>query len=368
MLDQTSKTHFSGSYAPEDVQFLLKPIEIEATPVAEKERLIQSGEVHYSEMISEERRPSQRYLDIFENARERGDERIAREMVGLSLAIKEDIDAGRLPSEITLCSLVRAGLPFGVVLLRELKALGADVVHFGISIIRDKGLDHNAMAKVMAERNADGIIFVDGWTGKGAISRELRRSWLEICGTEPTFLVQADPAGFAQYSGSHEDWLIPSGLLGACVSGLVSRSIVSKDHIGPQDFHGCRLLDDQADIDRSRELVDAITLKAINCRGKIPAIRTTATKRVDLRYQSENCVNNIASKFGVDNMNRIKPGIAEATRAVLRRRSERVFLSDADDPDVEAIVQLCCEDGLKIEVDASITGPYRALTLIEKVS
>lgn len=367
MFDLKTQTHFSGSYEPDDVEFLLKPINIEVTSVAEKERLLQSGEAHYSEMISEERRPSQRYVEIFEKARRRGDERIAREMVGLALAIKEDIECEKLPKEITLCSLVRAGLPFGVVLVRELRALGIDAVHFGISIIRDKGLDRNAMNRVMADRNPAGIIFVDGWTGKGAISRELRRSWLEIGGTEPIFLVQADPAGFAQYSGSHEDWLIPSGLLGACVSGLVSRSILSKQHIGIDDFHGTRLLTDQADIDRSRELVDAITQKAVAHRGLVPAIRTTLSKRVSLRYECEACVTNIAAMFDVDNLNRIKPGLAEATRAVLRRRPERVFLANADDPDVEAMVQLCREDDVDVEVNPDITGPYRALTLIQKV-
>ena len=45
---------FSGSYDPDDVTFLLKPVRLEPTAVAEKERLIQSGRRHYSEMISRE--------------------------------------------------------------------------------------------------------------------------------------------------------------------------------------------------------------------------------------------------------------------------------------------------------------------------
>ena len=42
---------FSGSYVAADVQFLLRPISIENTTIEEKERLIQSGKKHYSEMF-----------------------------------------------------------------------------------------------------------------------------------------------------------------------------------------------------------------------------------------------------------------------------------------------------------------------------
>lgn len=43
---------FSGSYLPDDVQFLLRPVTIDMTPVELKEQLIQSGQKHYSDMLS----------------------------------------------------------------------------------------------------------------------------------------------------------------------------------------------------------------------------------------------------------------------------------------------------------------------------
>ncbi|HAI50604.1 MAG TPA: hypothetical protein DCM53_14630, partial [Enterobacteriaceae bacterium] len=45
----TDFTPFSGSYLPQDVHFLLQPVEIEMTPVDQKEQLIQSGARHYSD-------------------------------------------------------------------------------------------------------------------------------------------------------------------------------------------------------------------------------------------------------------------------------------------------------------------------------
>ena len=43
-------TTFHGSYAPEDVTFLLKPAEVALTDVSTKEALIQSGEVSQAEV------------------------------------------------------------------------------------------------------------------------------------------------------------------------------------------------------------------------------------------------------------------------------------------------------------------------------
>ena len=61
MTDSTQ--HFSGSYRQEDVEFLLTPMALEPIlDLAEKERMIQSGQRHYSEMLSPESLPSPAYL------------------------------------------------------------------------------------------------------------------------------------------------------------------------------------------------------------------------------------------------------------------------------------------------------------------
>lgn len=366
MLDTTRTiTH---SYAPEDVMPLLTPIEIAPTDVAEKERLIQSGKAHYSEMISEERRPDPRYLEIYEDALSRHGGRIAGDIAVIACGIAAEIAAGSLAPQISLCSLVRAGLPYGVLLRRALDRLGIDVAHYGVSIIRDRGLDANAMAHVQAERpNAD-ILFVDGWTGKGAISKELSRAWRALSGEDPRLVVLADPSGHAWMSGSHDDWLIPSGILGANVSGLISRSILKSGLLGPDDFHSAMVVDHLSDIDTSRDFVDRVTA---DLDGALAAARPAVFNPdhcATLRAQAAVCVGSIADRHGVDNLNRIKPGIAEATRAVLRRRPHKVFLRDDRDPDLAALVHLCRHDDIVMEVNATVTGPYRVITLIEKVS
>jgi len=62
-------TPFAGSYTLNDVQFLLKPMMTLAdTPVHVKEALIQSGQKHYSEMLTHESLPPDDYLPLFYRA------------------------------------------------------------------------------------------------------------------------------------------------------------------------------------------------------------------------------------------------------------------------------------------------------------
>lgn len=361
---------FSGSYPPEDVTFLLKRVRMSPTLVEEKERRIQTGAAHYSEMISEEPRPDPRYLALFEAACASGVPRLARDVRALTGQVLDLVRAGWLNREVTLCSLVRAGVPYGVLLRRDLERAGLDVSHFGVSIIRDRGLDAVAMRHVLARRPADGVIFVDGWTGKGAIATELDRSWRAIADRAPLLAVIADPCGRADLCASREDWLIPSGLLGGNVSGLISRSILRSDLIGEGDFHGCLLLEHLADLDVSVTFVNRVDTRlcevGTGCAADPEADPDAAVR---FRAAADETVNAIASRFGVRNLNRIKPGIAEATRAVLRRRPERVLLrSAAGDPDLAALFHLCERDGVPVVADAALTGPYRAITVIQETT
>src|SRR6185369_7635153 len=90
---------FSGSYDLDDVIFLLKRVHIEPTPIAEMERLIQSGR-HYSEMISAEHLPSPAYLRVFHGALQRQKARFARHLFALACRI-----ATIHAAEVTLVSL-----------------------------------------------------------------------------------------------------------------------------------------------------------------------------------------------------------------------------------------------------------------------
>lgn len=353
---------FSGSYKTGQVEFLLRPLVMTMTNIKEKEQLIQSGQRHYSEMLSQEPEPSPRHLHIFHAALEAGGERLALESVKLAKAIHQQL--GDQP--IILVSLVRAGVPLGVILHETLRDLGVESHHYGISIIRDRGIDHAALDIIEARHGTAGIVFVDGWTGKGAITGELKRTLAGRPGypVMPRLAVLADPCGCSWLSASGDDWLIPFGILGAPVSGLVSRSVWTE-----QGLHGCVLCDHLAEYECSQLVADVAT--AHRQRLNLEDIEACVWAREyaeSLAQASARVIDDLANKYAISNRNRIKPGIAEATRAVLRRVPDHVLVRSMSDPDVSLLVHLAKETGIIITEVGDALGPYRAVTIIKKVS
>lgn len=359
----TAAKVFSGSYDSADVTLLLNPVGEEAAArlyvdPAAKERLIQQGQRHYSEMISPERPPSAAYMDIFNTAMDRHAARMGREVATLVMALAERVDG-----PLTLCSLVRAGLPLGVLLQRGLKVLGRDSYHCGISIIRDRGIDAIALGQILDCRPAQGVVFVDGWTGKGAIAGELERTLLSWTDLPPRLVVLADPAGRAWLAAGYDDWLIPSGILGSTVSGLISRSILN-DHVAPAGtLHAAIDLKALAPFDVSRQFVDTIETQMLAALRHGPP--SLCEPDGELRARSSAVIDAVARRYDIANRNRIKPGIAEATRAVLRRAPELVLVAAGSDPDLDGLRYLAHQAQIAIETPEMPISPYRAITVIK---
>ncbi|MEG0482757.1 MAG: tellurite-like stress resistance cysteine protease StiP, partial [Acinetobacter sp.] len=169
IIDQTLvKLGFHGSYRPEDVTFLMQVDDIQPTDVEEKEYLIQSGKMHYSQMISVENPPTEEHMKHFHHAFEQGALRLAEEVQKIGNSLLQ-----RFPQQpIVLISLVRAGVPLGVLFkhylsTRHLVSQNAtdqnlniqnhDVHHYGISIIRDRGIDFAALQAIIEQHGAENI-------------------------------------------------------------------------------------------------------------------------------------------------------------------------------------------------------------------
>ncbi|MEG5264701.1 cysteine protease StiP domain-containing protein [Pseudomonas sp. JDS28PS106] len=352
----------SGSYLPDDVHFLLRRVELQPTAVEEKERLIQTGRKHYSEMISQESAPGEAHRHLFERALDHNGDRMAADVQALALALANEC-AGR---EIVLVSFVRAGLPLGVLLRRALLDLGRQAVHYGISVIRDRGLDPVALEAIIGAHGASNIVFVDGWTGKGAISGEIRRSLAQDSRfpEEPRLVVLADPCGAAWLAASAQDWVIPSGILGATISGLVSRSIWPAEG----GLHGCMVYDHLREHDVSRSFIEQIEQRR-QALSLVPRVQPwTPDQRATLQAAAQQVIAGLAQRFAIDNLNRIKPGIAEATRAVMRRVPDHVLVRSKADGDVQLLMHLTEKAGIEVEEAGAELGPYRAVTLIRSLS
>ena len=353
-------TGFSGSYLTSDIQFLLRQKNIAVTDIAEKERLIQTGQKHYSEMLSTEPIPSNVHQALYQQAIDTYGLRMARDIQSLALALKPLQVRGQL----TLVSFVRAGVPVAILLTRALRALGVKVQHYGISIIRDKGLDALALTAIIEQHGADSIIFVDGWTGKGAISRQLTASLADDnrFSGQPRLVTLADPCGYAWLSASAEDWLIPSGILGATVTGLVSRSLYNAD-----DWHSCNSCTHLQEYDVSQSFIETIDQlrQTISSDNIIASQVWTVEQQQRLQQQSLDVIRHFSHRYAIQNINHIKVGIAEATRAVMRRVPEYVFVRELSDPDVALLVHLAQQAGINVlEVGAELER-YRAVTIIK---
>ncbi|WP_426101577.1 cysteine protease StiP family protein [Massilia sp. TSP1-1-2] len=353
--------NFSGSYRSGDVRFLLKPLDmLDFVDIPEKERLIQSGQRHYSEMLSPESLPSERYLNVFRQACKANMARMAQDCLTLARLIAE-----RRTGAITLVSLARAGTPVGVVLKHLLASIGRGVEHYSVSIIRDRGIDQVALEHILAQGHAsESIVFVDGWTGKGVISRELETAIAEFNARRGTRIdgglyVLSDLAGSAACAASCDDYLIPSSILNATVSGLISRSILNAS-IGPGDFHGCVYYKQFEPQDQSQRFADELVAHALT----LPAASSTLAPmdKALAATVSRDYMQAALAQHGINDINLVKPGIGEATRVLLRRSPRLLIVRDAEAIDVAHLVLLAQEKNIPVMVDPAL--PYHAVSLI----
>lgn len=330
-----------SSYRKEDVTLLLKDITglLEPQPTEERERMIQAGR-HYSEMLPLEYVPSAAYMEAYQAALGTCSEATA-EAVGV-LADKIMAEKGR---DAVLVSLARAGIPIGILLKHYLKwKYGADVPHYAISIIRGRGIDKNAVRYILARHAAENIVFVDGWIGKGAIGKELAAAVKEFPGLSGELAVLADPANITRLCGTHEDILIPSSCLNCTVSGLISRTVLRDDLIGEGDFHGAAYYGEWQDRDVSYAFI-----REIESRFR-PENTPKAEKAAAGTGREE--TEEIAAHFGIADINKVKPGIGETTRVLLRRMPWRVLVGEdfRNDPSLAHLLRLAEEKNVPVEV------------------
>ncbi len=359
-----------GSYAADEVSWLLtdlSAVQLESE-VAVRERAIQSGTAHYAESLPIEFQPDREYQDLFTAVLAESADRLAT-AVGL---VTELVLAERT-SEPVLVSLARAGTPVGILMRRWAQwSRGLEVPHYAVSIVRGRGIDRVALDYLARHHRPSSVVFVDGWTGKGAIAAELRAAVAQVAdGGGPAFdadlAVLADPGCCVSTFGTRDDFLIASACLNSTVSGLVSRTVLNDAYIGPGDFHGAKFYRDLAPADRSVELLDAVS-------DRFPAVAASVAEQLPALLASDRTptwsgwagVEQLRRRFDLPSVNLIKPGIGETTRVLLRRTPSRVLVRDPDNPDHRHIRLLAAQRGVPVEVDPDLA--YACVGLIEDLA
>lgn len=345
-----------SSFKPQDAEILLKDITGLVTPLGTKEReeRIQSG-THYCEMLPLEYEPSEKYLNAFFDALERY-ARITANAVG---AVSERIYAEK-GDKAALVSLARAGTPVGVLIKHYIdRKYGTDIKHYTISIIRGRGIDKNAMRYILQRHAPADIQFVDGWTGKGAIQRQLDEAMRDFGGVDPSLAVLSDPANIAGKCGTYKDFLIASSCLNSTVSGLMSRTFLRSDIIGENDFHGAMYYGELADKDLTYRFIETVE-REFDFYSDYPDEMSPDRTGLDE-------VREIAQHFGIEDINLVKPSIGEATRVLLRRVPWKLLVHSLDDNEhLGHIYQLAKEKG--VEVIQYPLKNYKACGLIKHLA
>ncbi|MEC0172444.1 cysteine protease StiP family protein [Paenibacillus graminis] len=349
-----------GSYPPSDVTFLLKDLSdlhLERG-TTEREAAIQSG-VHYSEMLPVEYQPTAQYIALFHETLQQSAEKVALAVA----AVSEMIVAQRGTGGTVLVSLARAGTPIGVLIKRYISArYGVDLPHYSISIIRGKGIDENAILYMLQQHGMEAKLqFIDGWTGKGAIRQVLIEACRSIYNKYGIVLsddlaVLADPGLCSGTFGTREDYLIPSACLNSTVSGLMSRTVLRDDLIGPDEFHGAKFYREWLETDLSNVFIDAITPYYPSVSEEAGAIAAgMLASPPEITWQGLRDIQKIQEKFGIADINLVKPGVGETTRVLLRRVPWKILVDTMDNPNLRHILLLAEDRGVPVEIFPELT-------------
>ncbi|MGW2592805.1 phosphoribosyltransferase [Streptomyces sp. NPDC001515] len=367
MLPEPLRGPAFSSYAPDEVGWLLQDLsdtELEA-PTEEREEAIQSGGAHYAESLPVEFQPSARYQELFTEALDLSAARVARAVGTVTETVLAE--RGRRP---VLVSLARAGTPVGVLMRRwALHRHSLDLPHYAVSIVRGRGIDANALRWLAAHHNPADVVFVDGWTGKGAITRELAAALAEFeeaGGTEgfdPEIAVLADPGGCVRTYGTREDFLIPSACLNSTVSGLISRTVLRADLVGPDDFHGAKFYRELAGADVSGHFLDTVAARFDEVADAVDAdVKELLTADRAPTWEGWAAVDRISEEYGIHDVNLVKPGVGETTRVLLRRVPWKILARRGAGADLAHIRLLADQRGVPVE---EVDGlPYTCVGLI----
>ncbi|MEU3183105.1 phosphoribosyltransferase [Streptomyces sp. NPDC006923] len=361
MLPEPLRGPAFSSYAPDEVGWLLQDmsdVELEA-PTEEREEAVQSGGAHYAESLPVEYQPSAQYQELFKSALEASGARIAR-AVG---TVTEIVLAERSPRPV-LVSLARAGTPVGVLMRRWAQHRhGLDLPHYAVSIVRGRGIDANALRWLAAHHDPADVVFVDGWTGKGAITRELAEALTEFGGFNPEIAVLADPGACVRTYGTREDFLIPSACLNSTVSGLISRTVLRADLVGPHDFHGAKYYRELAETDVSAHFLDTVAARFDDVAEAVEGeVKEMLTADRAPTWEGWAAVERISEEYGIHDVNLVKPGVGETTRVLLRRVPWKILARSGAGTDLDHVRLLAGQRGVPVE---EVDGlPYTCVGLI----
>ena len=349
-----------GTYPDSWVTFLLKDLtgKVKFISTIEREMLSQSSQ-NFASYITAEAMPDSEMQSIYDKVLNSNKQLIADSVGNLVNNLVNSY------GDFIAVSLLRAGTPAGILVrLYAKEILNLDIPHYSVSIVSKFGLDHNAINYIQKLHPDKKIVFIDGWTGKGFIQKELSdavkkyNSQAILKGyktLEPTLATIYDPAGCSNYCGLNKDILMPTALMNCTLTGLLSRSILDTELVGPNDFHGVNVHLEMKDHDQSLQFIESIVERFREVE-LIP--------NAEPHYEGRNFCQELMLKYNISNPDLVKASTSEATKALLLKENCKVLLLDVNAQQVESCVTLANRKNIPIEY---IQMPYNAIVLLKSL-
>lgn len=337
------------SYKPNQVNFLLQEYHGDLLSVLEKESKLRDG-AYYGDILSKEEKPEAEYTAIFDLVLEKNAATVAPYFLHLAQMIN---DARQ--DELTLVSLARAGTPVGVIITELLRArFGREVNHYSVSAIHKYGVDAYAMKYLLENHSPESLTFLDGWVSQGRITKTLVDTLKDQPRIDPSLYCVSDPSGIQNAIATRKDILLPSAILNATVSGLVSRTVNN-----PDGYHFAASYEDQLDVDRSQIFVDRIVEEALKLeKAEIEPLLDHAIQRPMALKQ----INDWCEKYNTKPAD-IKAGIGEVSRSLLRRDPRFVMVDEDSLDQADHMFYLAKKRNVELRVE-KLDGPYKAFSIL----
>lgn len=213
------------------------------------------------------------------------------------------------PEKIIFVSILRAGVPVTEWLCTMLPgSVGA-----ALSLFVGIGIDQVALAAVERDFPDRHIIFVDGWTGRGGVAREIAKL------NRGPLAVLIDPWGWADFSGVKEDLFCPSAsFTGLATLGFSRTFFVDSDSL----FSAYRFSEEFA----KPEVVKQWQLSSPEYRPYcVTQPYSTQFKTYSAQFKTDSAQSQIR-RFHADTSLRVHSN--EVCRALINAAPETLFFAD----------------------------------------
>jgi hypothetical protein len=358
-----------STYSPDEVTFLLTDLsdaQLELS-LEQREAAVQAGR-NYAEMLPIEYTPQPEYMAVFEQVLADSARPVAE-----NIGVVTEMALAERRGHPVLVSLARAGTPVGILMRRWAQfSHGVDLQHYSISIVRGRGIDVAALDHIVARHDPRDVLFVDGWTGKGAIVLELQAALADYeehggAALPRDLAVVADPGGCATLFGTRDDLLLPSACLNSTVCGLISRTVLNPELIKPGMFHGAKVYRELRQHDVSARFLDTISAE-FSAVADTVAARWPSEHAADRTptFSGMHVVERIQAEFGLESWHLVKPSVGETTRVLLRRVPWKVLIRPDRREVLQHLLVLAAERGVPV-VDYP-DMPYSSIGLVQPLA